>query len=368
MARLTDADLFAGENTAEERRNLQPTGLTKYTSQDFPTVNTKDPLIQQMMVRNQVRMHEHVQQHYPELLEQGRQWYPKVNEAVEKGIRGHGLTHLQGSGMVAALSPSMDFDKRNIAAFDELLGSKRRGVSGLTGAQWQAVHKSAAQPKVFSVEKGRFAAAPRTPEAEDALRGKSVFTQTDENIVKAHRMMEGEPLESVMPRQTAPKTHSFAWDIHDPTGLLHPRTHPGIKGEYVTVDGRQFDIATNRRIPWNYSGRGISSADLPKSYAPQFTASGKQAARYGALTKYEDVEKATHAAAQLTGEQPMNLQAINWLGGKELEKSRPTKSGAARQKGETRMGQPYFSDVPGAPVGGQAAGRLHEFLRGGGAQ
>lgn len=355
MARNSDLDAMMEQAYTPEEATAAKKG--KWTSRDFPTVNTRDPLVREMLVRNLAHMHGYIRRNHPELLQQGRDWYPNVNEAVAKGIRGTGLTHLAGSGVVAAVSPSMDFDRRNIQAFGELVGSRRQGMKGLTSSQWKLIHASAAQPKVFSAEKGRDVPAPRTPEVEDILRGKSISTANDASLVKAHRLLSGESVEDVMPPQTAPKTHAFAYDIHDPSGESHVRSNPGMTGPLITTDGRHFDILTNRRIPWEYSGRGISSAELPTSAAPQFTRQGQQAKRYGNTTRYEDTEEATHRAAELVGEQPIHLQAQAWLGGQRVEREAPTASGGQRVKGEERVGQPYFPELSGAPSSARPSGQ-----------
>lgn len=58
-------------------------------------------------------------------VESGKVWYPKVHDAVSKGVRGGWLgaqadPHLAGSGLVAAVSPNMDWERSNIHALGEM--------------------------------------------------------------------------------------------------------------------------------------------------------------------------------------------------------------------------------------------------------
>lgn len=229
-----------------------------------------------------------------------RHWYDDVHEAVTKGVRRTGLSHWQGSGLVAAVSPNMDWEGRNIQAFKELTKLKQ--------THWDAIERSAAAP------------GGRSGEAASVLQGMSISHAADPALVKAHRIMRGEDPDVVLPRRTAPKTHSFATNIED----------PGVPG-HVTVDYRAHDIATNQMLRVDYSGRGISSAALPS----------------GQKTRYEHFEDAYRSAAgsisARTGEDylPHQIQAITWEGAKRLEKGVPSKSGAPRKVGVRRVGQGY---------------------------
>jgi hypothetical protein len=159
------------------------------------------------------------------------------------------------------------------------------------------------------------------PEAREMLRevAPSVSSATDLGLLKAHRMLEGEDPETVLPRRTSPKTNSFAHDIHDPDS------------QHVTIDGRQADMIANNMRSWTDSGRGISSAALPS----------------GKATRYEDHEEVVRAAARNLSRSkfgavsPTATQAITWEQGKVIERSAPTKSGKPRKVGVKREGQPY---------------------------
>lgn len=246
-----------------------------------------------------VRNIQHVHDQTPERVRRAaRDWYPRVHDAIGNSVRGTGLSHAQGSGMTAAVSPGMDWEAHNLPGIKEL--------THLKGAQWEAIHRSAAQPH----------GSRRSAEAADALKGYSISRAPDSNLVKAHRIMEGEDIDTVLNRRTAPKTNSFYHNNEEPEDPNGP----------VTIDGRAYDIGTNSMRGWT-SNRGISSAGL---------ASGK-------TTRYEHFENAYRAAAHGRDiEVPNKMQAITWEGGKHVEMSTPTKSGAPRKKGPARTGQGYF--------------------------
>lgn len=229
----------------------------------------------------------------------GAQWYDRVNEATAKGVRGTQMSTLSGAGLVAAVSPNMDWEKNNIDAFREL--------HSLKGGDWENIQNSAAGKS-------------RSSEAKRTLNGLSISTSSDANLIKARRIMDGEHVDDVLSRRTAPKTNSFAHNIAEPQTDGH-----------VTIDGRAHDIAANRLQPWT-SDRGISSAALPT----------------GKTTRYEHFENAFRTAAQALSEEhgvlhlPHQLQAVVWEGGKGLERAGTTKKGTPRKKGVSRLGQQYL--------------------------
>lgn len=220
----------------------------------------------------------------------GKEWYSRVNEATAKGIRGSSLNIHQGAGLVAAVSPQMDWEKNNIDAIGEL--------RNLSHAQW-----------------GKITSGDRSP-----LHGMSISRAPDSGLLKAHRIMHGEEdPDQVLNRRTAPKTNSFMHNIAEPD-----------KAGPVTIDGRAHDIATNRMQGWEQP-RGLQSAAL----------------KTGKKSRYEHFEDAYRGAAKSIGIQhgehllPHELQAVTWEGGKQIEKAAPTKSGQPRKVGARRVGQPY---------------------------
>lgn len=263
----------------------------------YPKADLGNPAQFRHVVQNIVNVHNATPQ---QVRDAGRHWYDRVNEAVTKGVRGTSLSHWQGSGLVAAVSPNMDFEANNIDAFHELTKLKR--------SDWATIQASATG-----------ANKTRTGEAASVLQGMSVAKAPDAQLVKAHRILQGEDPNDVLNRRTAPKTNSFAHNIE----------HPGTE-THVTIDGRAHDIGMNRMTPWTFSGRGISSAQLAR----------------GGTSRYEHFENAYRSAAGALQDEghfyhPHQLQAVTWEGGKVLEKAAPTKSGRPRVKGVTRVGQPY---------------------------
>lgn len=321
MARANNSDLDAMMDDDNSEPLPSKKYAPKFKSSDYPKPDLTNPSQFRASVRNIANVH---QAALPHEVQSGRDWYPKVHDAVSKGIKGTSMTHKQGSGLVAALSPNMDFDKVNIPAFGE--------IHKLTSGDWQAIHASHATRSFRGENAEGKAQFSRSDEASDVLKGMSLSQQSDSNLIKAHRILQGEDPEDVLPRGTAPKTNSFMSNIHDPHGSPH-----------VTIDARAHDIAQDRMDPWTYSGRGITSADLKSSRNPTL-ASGKPNKRFGQKSRYEHFENAYRTASGVVGEEhPTAMQAITWTAGKRLEKSAPTKSGKPRVKGVSRQKQGYSS-------------------------
>ncbi len=247
-----------------------------------------------------------------EIREAGRNWYPAVHDAVLKNLpRGRSIE--QGAGVVAALSPNMDWDSRNIHALDE--------ISGLSGKDWDAIHRSHATGK-------------RTPEVTELLRGKSISAQSDANLVKAHRLwVAGEQLPDVI---RGPKTYNFAQNI------AHPERESG-----VTVDGRHSDMIIDKMRPW----------DLDRGLRRSGAVDGGRPARYD---RYANATAdAARLASQDTGKTvlPHEFQATTWEAGKRIERNfDPT-----RTEGDVRTGQSYQQRLNSGPW---ASGRSGEFAAG----
>ena len=313
-------------------RNASADARRPANAENLPSVDLTSRSQFRQVTQNYVNAHEAAT---PAERTAGREWYPKVHEAVSKGIRGTSLSHKQGSGLVAAISPNMDWERTNIPAFGELHGLKEE--------DWAHIERSAAQPRI-RVPGGKPIAAPRSAEANQVLHRLSLASIPDSNLVKAHQIIQGHDPETVLSRRTAPKTNSFMWDIHDPSGASHPSNHPSGNGApFVTIDGRQHDIGINSRYPWTFSGRGIQSAALPS--ASKMLKSGKPAKSFGQKTRYEGFEDATKAAAGAVGENPIDMQAITWTAGKRMDRERPS-DGQLMKKGQARVGQPYFAGSP----------------------
>ncbi len=265
----------------------------------------------------------------PEHVEFGKLWYPKVHEAVSKGISGRGTKgflsgqadrHLAGSALVAAVSPNMDWDRANIDAMGEM--------ASLKSHHWDTI---------MAARGGSSRAARRSQAAaSDVVRGMSISAAPIRNLQKAGRIVGGEDPESVIRMSSAPKTHSFMHNIADPANPHH-----------VTVDGRAFDTLTNRMRPWE-TNRGIGGSTKAKSPPG----------------RYVDAASIFQHVGGEMGLDPSATQAISWSHVKYgLEQSGVTKRGTPRTQGPARVGQPYFH-----PDTGEAAMHMvhlsgSQFLR-----
>jgi hypothetical protein len=258
--------------------------------------------------------------HHPETAEFGEQWFPRVHEATMKSIRGpgsrgflssHGADRgLAAAGLVAAVSPNMDWDRNNIAAMSEL--------RGLGQHHWDAIMAS---------QGGDSRSARRSQaRAQEAVSGLSIASAPIANLQKAGRIVRGEHPEEVLNPRTAPKTFNFMHNIHDPS-------HPG----YVTIDGRAFDTLTNRLRTWD-ANRGISSSNLQRG-----------------TSRYEHARNIVQAIAGGLDMHPSAAQAVSWSHTKyDIERL-----GGSREQGPQRVGQPYFHPETGAPAAFSEAHMAH---------
>lgn len=221
---------------------------------------------------------------------EGRHWYERVNEATSKDIKGTSTDLRHGAGIVAAVSPNMDWKNNNLSAIHEL--------HSLHGTDWAAIAKGDRSP----------------------VQGMSMSRASTPSLLKAKRIIDGEDPDTVLARQTGPKVNSFFHNIAEPAS-------PG----HVTIDGRAHDIAANRLQAWQDGSRNISSA----------------ATKTGKKTRYEHFEDSYRGAAQALNTQhgddllPHQVQAVVWEHGKKLETQGTTKAGKPRVKGVARVGQSY---------------------------
>lgn len=281
---------------------LAPGQFDRLVKFDGPGVGPRQgPARKRQVVANIMAVHD---QGTPEEHQAGSLWYPKVHDATEKGVRQHGLdSTLHGAGIVAAVSPQMDWDNNNIHAFSEL--------AGLKSHQWDAISRSSQGEK-------------RNPEAAGILHGMSISRAPDSGLLKAKRIMDGEHPDTVLNPRTAPKTNSFAHNIADPSRKMSP--HDSAK-PLATIDGRAHDIGVNRYLPWE-AARGISS----------------MSAKPSGTTRYEHFASAYHSAANIAGAEsghdmaPSEMQARTWVIGKRMERTAP---GARSNRGPNRLGQAY---------------------------
>lgn len=237
----------------------------------------------------------------PDLHAEGMAWYGNVHDAIRKS----GLGVHRGAGVVAAVSPNMDFERNNIQALSD--------IQHLTGKDWNMINSAAGEKK-------------RPQEITDMLseRAPSLGHAPSRGLINAGRIMHGENYNDVLSAQTAPKTNAFA----------HNLEHPEVFGK-TTIDGRQADVVVDAMRPWgspkNKDGkfpegtprpnRNIQSAELK---------SGKE-------TRYETYSRHHSAVAQSLGIKPHELQAVTWTFGKQVER----RFDPERSKGDPRRGQSY---------------------------
>lgn len=238
----------------------------------------------------------------PEHIAEGKMWYPRVHEEVSSSLSRRGFLSSQpdralaASGLVAAVSPNADWEKVNTHALRELAGLKSRQVHTLVHGQDDEI-----KGMVSSMAIGRAPIA---------------------NLRKTGRILQGEDPEAVLPRESSPKVNSFMHNIYDPSSRSH-----------VTIDGRMFDVLTNRGRQWE-SKRGIS----------------KGAGVRGTPSRYEHAEGIVTEAADAVGLDPSAAQSVAWLHGQSAERMGQTRRGTDRIKGVNRVGQPYFHPQTGEPV------------------
>ena len=254
-----------------------------------------DPKLNPDQFRDAVRNVRNVYTDTPKSIkESGQRWYEDVHEATRKGVRGTSMSEEHGAGLVAAVSPGMDWTGRNIDAFRELHHLKDADYRDIASGD------------------------------RSSLSGLGVSQADSNSIGKAHRIMQGEHPDEVL---RSNKVRSFYQNI----------AHPDVSGP-VTIDGRAHDIAANRMQRWQ-SDRGISGNydDVKKDGSTPLAGSR----RYAAFA--ESYRSAANAISEHEGHllRPHELQAITWEGGKRVELAVPTQSGKPRVKGVTRAGQPY---------------------------
>lgn len=245
------------------------------------------------VTRRLLRIYDSAVERNPETAAKGMHWYEAVHDAAAAAGRSSGKGTRAAAGVVAAVSPNMDWERNNIGAFDE--------IDALSHQDWKTI--------VHSAQQGT-----RTDEAREALRGYGISAAGDRALLKAHLIWHGgrDP-EEVLPRQTAPKTNSFFHNIND-VG----------KTPVVTIDGRAADEVVDAMRPWSGS-RGIASA----------------ATKTGKTTRYEEYEDHYRRAARLRGVQPHQMQAVTWEEGKNVERN----YNPERKQGDMRAGQSYQQRV-----------------------
>jgi hypothetical protein len=315
-----DYDVFGDDYEGQAGGEDVPRAV-KYRAADFPKHDLMNPSQFRLSVRHVLNVHDFGT---PEEHEEGRIWYPKVHEAAAKGARLLRISPLHAAGEIAAVSPSMDWERNNIDAFHE--------IGKLRQKDWDVLVHSATATPAGPMHK-------RTPEASALLKGMSLSTATDSGLLKAYRIRRGEHPDDVMPPQSNPKTNSFTHAIDDPEADTITTREGRVRPALATIDKRAHDIAQNEQWPWEYTGRGISSADLPASR--KLKKNGEPAAYFGKPSRYEQFSNGYSEAGNALGVHRNVVQARTWITGKRIERSAPTVSGNPRVQGVPRKRQPY---------------------------
>ena len=241
----------------------------------------------------------------PKAFEEGRTWYPKASEAVSAGIKKRGFLssqmdkHLAGSGIIASASPGMDWEE-NVKAVHE--------VSKLKSADWDTIMAGGAP-------------------AQDVYKHLSIASQSVENMQKVGRIVRGEHPDDVLNYASAPKTNSFMHNIHEPDS-----------SQWATIDGRAFDVMSNKAIPWQ-AGRNIGGSK------PKPTKSGAPPKEKAPPKRYVQATGVMQDVGAGLGMAAPTAQAISWTAGQEIEQDY-----GKRKQGPSRVGQPYFHPETGEPV------------------
>lgn len=232
-----------------------------------------------------------------EVKEAGMNWYGQVHDAVGKS--GLGLT--RGAGIVAAVSPNMDFENNNIHALRE--------VQEMKPEHWYLIRHAAGR------KGGRTDIAAMLQEVAPGMSAAPT-----PNLLKAHAILNGAHPDDVLPAKTAPKTNSFFHNIHDPSD-----------DRYATVDGRQADTITDVMRPWSDETRNPHGEKLTSDRG----ISSSQSTR--GVTRHDQYVGHVKTAAKSLGIRPNQLQAVTWLHGQNIERGfDPT-----RKQGDARRGQSY---------------------------
>lgn len=282
----------------------QPSGSLKTKLNFGPAVDFKDSSNILVATTNVAHALETAS---PQTVSEGKEWYPKANDLLQTGLQGKGGAkkgflssaedrNLSGAGVLALASPNAEWETSNVNAVKVL--------SSLSGSQWDRIHSTPLGDSKPAQAAQREAMSP--------LRGTDLTMMTFGNLHKASRLVQGEHPDKVLDRKTAPKTNSFMHNIADPTA------------DRVTLDGRMYDVATNRSRPWD-TGRGLSTGESSRG-----------------TTRYEDLTSVVRDVSRRAGLDPSAGQAVVWTHTKGMEMAGVTSAGTPRKTGPPRVGQPYF--------------------------
>lgn len=309
--------------TAARQRELQAMPTSQMTNAEkrerHPLVQLWHPQQRLVAARHVVNILGHAT---PEELEEGRTWFPKAFDLASSRHRPRHLDVLGGAGLIAAVSPSMDYGE-NIQAFKDM--------KKLKGADWKKLHQAHAVNETLPPSK-RLLPQDVLPKLKNSPLGNA----TTANLVKAGHVFMGQHPDVVFPMKGAPKQHHFTHNVADPSDP-----------SYATIDFRAHDIIANNMAPSGrmWSGRQIGlSKHLLLPYSERHL-EVSQPPRYDEMAR---VYRNAGVAAEVTAhpELPSETQATGWVVAKRFETSVPTASGEERVKGVPRRGQAYSGYFP----------------------
>lgn len=257
-------------------------------------------------------------------------WYSDAHNTISKQSDDLGISPHRGAGIVAAVSPAMDFENQNIEVLNH--------IAGLSTEHWDAIRTDAKRQRDSYVEqRSRGIKHPSTPRSEEVKSmlsevAPSLSSSTNRFILQAGELFHNEnsSYDDVLQRvgrggaSNNLKRHSFAHNLE----FVEQGTSP-----HVTIDYRMGDMAANAMRPTKHD-RGL---DAQGRYAHH-----EQWVRNVAAGFRREMPEFAHIS-------DADMQAILWKGGKNLiEMHGFTKSGEPRKQGPTRTGQQYF-DHRGRP-------------------
>lgn len=222
--------------------------------------------------RRQVSSIEAIHHDAPEATKaKGRTWYPKAHDIAGQVGRRVGGGSSTGAGIVAALSPSMDWDDNIGAAhqFPNLPDHLVDAMSHHASAQAQLGREIAKHEKL--VGKGNApahlyaahaAAKDAHMSARSVLRGTPLDKQSTDNLVKAQRIRAGESPTQVLPARV--KTGNFYRNVNDPSDR-----------EPVTIDTHAHDIAVGVKLPFKQD-RGLSAVGRYDHFADAYRTASRR--------------------------------------------------------------------------------------------
>jgi len=216
-----------------------------------------------------------------EQLKAAEGWYPHANEEAQRLATTYGTTIEQAAGVIAAMSPQMDWDD-NVRDAERLM------------AYYATMRNEAWSPQEFDAQLrasvGLKVDDKDTPNYDESdlytMKGMGIAALSD-NTSKAFEILQGDNPEATL---SGMKVCSFYDNIMDPGGTRE-----------VTVDGHMLKV-------YAYSS-GLSQSDTTKLFSAGSEKIGTQFGSAGYIT----VADAVRSVADEMGMSPDAVQAAYWL-------------------------------------------------------